>query len=143
MEAAALEAAKIPDPIEVPVAYVPQTSTASSEPIPHPEEIQADLSLSFAPEVVNDVQVPPPIMQTASSYEVSGPLILYSPVPAEMIRREGWIAKKIKTEAYGREPPRLLQSWKMFWAVVCVGHLILFKDSAVGRVSYCLVYINF
>ncbi|KAJ3109449.1 Rho GTPase-activating protein 15 [Phlyctochytrium planicorne] len=49
-------------------------------------------------------------------------------IPADLIRREGPIKRKLKREDDGREP-RMTATWKSLYAVACVGFILFYKDA--------------
>ncbi|TPX45552.1 hypothetical protein SeMB42_g03955 [Synchytrium endobioticum] len=51
----------------------------------------------------------------------------FDTIPPELVRREGGLGKKLKKTVGGKEP-RSSQSWRTYWAVLCIGWLVLYKD---------------
>ena len=48
-------------------------------------------------------------------------------IPVELIKMEGLVAFKEK-KTYGGAEPKKQKGWQSWWAIVCVGHLVFYKD---------------
>ena len=60
-------------------------------------------------------------------------------VPPELIRREGALAFKMIKEFGGIEPKKT-RAWSPYWAVLCVGYLVFYKeDPSKSKKVACLM----
>ncbi|KAJ3167507.1 hypothetical protein HK101_011760 [Irineochytrium annulatum] len=53
---------------------------------------------------------------------------LVDQIPSDLIRKEGFVKRKLKKEDGGKEA-RISATWKTFYAVACVGFLVFFKEA--------------